>query len=287
MVKRLLFGALLCAFVHCFSSYKCLHHGGLTLHRLHAVQDLPNGVSKDEDDWFYDTEDLEIIEENLLRLKEEVKKKKVILDAAELAVRRTRELLLKRKPTFGSCDYGYSVFEHNTTNEETVPRSAIRLGTSNFIREGQNLIRRRSGNDKVDPAIQKNRDLIKQLTLSNDAIWKREDARPRVKAPWVIRIPYLVLCNLLDVFFEGDPMSRFFFLETVARMPYFSYITMLHTYETLGWWRRSAETKRVHFAEEMNEYHHLLIMESLGMSSFLFFLSLEASFFLFFGVVIL
>ena len=47
-------------------------------------------------------------------------------------------------------------------------------------------------------------------------------------------------------------------------MPYFSYISMLHLYETLGWWRRSAEAKRVHFAEEWNEFHHLLIMESLG-----------------------
>ncbi len=35
-------------------------------------------------------------------------------------------------------------------------------------------------------------------------------------------------------------------------------------YESLGWWRRSAEMKRVHFAEEWNEFHHLLIMESLG-----------------------
>jgi len=47
-------------------------------------------------------------------------------------------------------------------------------------------------------------------------------------------------------------------------MPYFSYISMLHLYETLGWWRKSAEIKKIHFAEEWNEFHHLLIMESLG-----------------------
>jgi len=39
---------------------------------------------------------------------------------------------------------------------------------------------------------------------------------------------------------------------------------MLHLYETLGFWRRSAHVKRIHFAEELNEYHHLMIMESLG-----------------------
>jgi ubiquinol oxidase len=65
--------------------------------------------------------------------------------------------------------------------------------------------------------------------------------------------------------FEGRYVpSRFFLLETVARMPYFSYITMLHLYESLGFWRRSADVKRIHFAEEINEYRHLLIMESLG-----------------------
>lgn len=70
---------------------------------------------------------------------------------------------------------------------------------------------------------------------------------------------------MLDVVFEGRYVpSRFFLLETVARMPYFSYIGMLHVYETIGFWRRSADMKRIHFAEEMNEFNHLLIMESLG-----------------------
>ena len=77
-------------------------------------------------------------------------------------------------------------------------------------------------------------------------------------------------------------------------MPYFSYISMLHLYESLGWWRAGAELRKVcagaasgrcdgvrrqgldpgaalappllqvHFAEEWNEMHHLQIMESLG-----------------------
>jgi len=106
---------------------------------------------------------------------------------------------------------------------------------------------------------------LKQLTLDNAAIWKREEASNKVEAPLVIKIPYLFLCYLLDYVFDGKYVpSRFYLLETVARMPYFSYIAMLHLYETLGWWRRSADVKRVHFAEEWNEFHHLLIMESLG-----------------------
>jgi ubiquinol oxidase len=75
----------------------------------------------------------------------------------------------------------------------------------------------------------------------------------------------VALCVMLDKLFdETQPVQRFWFLETVARMPYFSYTSMLTFYEILGWWRRSSELRKVHFAEEWNEYHHLLVMESLG-----------------------
>ena len=126
---------------------------------------------------------------------------------------------------------------------------------------------------------------LDKLTLSNDAIWEREHARPQIKcvgheprrrsacasahaplrrAPWIIKAPYLVLCYMLDTIFDGRPLARLWFLETVARVPYFSYISMLHLYESIGWWRIGASVKRIHFAEEWNELHHLLIMEALG-----------------------
>lgn len=59
----------------------------------------------------------------------------------------------------------------------------------------------------------------------------------------------LVLTVPPDVIFEDRPIQRFWFLETVARMPYFSYLSMLHFLETLGWWTGGAEVRRVHFAE--------------------------------------
>ncbi|MEG4317993.1 MULTISPECIES: alternative oxidase [unclassified Microcoleus] len=52
-------------------------------------------------------------------------------------------------------------------------------------------------------------------------------------------------------------------LETIARVPYFSYLSVLHLYETLGYWRK-ADLLKVHLAETWNELHHLLIMEELG-----------------------
>lgn len=84
------------------------------------------------------------------------------------------------------------------------------------------------------------------------------------ETPVLVLGPYFFLCWLLDVLFINRPISRFWFLETVARMPYFSYLTMLTLYETLGWWRASADIRKVHFAEEWNEVQHLKIMEALG-----------------------
>jgi len=72
-----------------------------------------------------------------------------------------------------------------------------------------------------------------------------------------------VAVNVIDELYGGRSYARFHALETVARVPYFSFMSVLHLYETFGWWRK-ADYLKVHFAETMNEYHHLLIMESLG-----------------------
>jgi ubiquinol oxidase len=76
---------------------------------------------------------------------------------------------------------------------------------------------------------------------------------------------------LFDTFFAEDTMerafARFWTLETIARMPYFSYLSVLHLYETLGWWRRSDYLK-IHFLQTWNEQHHLLIMEELNGNRF-------------------
>ncbi|HEY9748692.1 MAG TPA: alternative oxidase [Allocoleopsis sp.] len=76
---------------------------------------------------------------------------------------------------------------------------------------------------------------------------------------------------ILNTFYrdDGSPelsvqvYRRFFVLETVARVPYFAYLSVLHLYETMGWWRKS-DWLKIHFAEAWNELHHLLIAEALG-----------------------
>jgi len=180
---------------------------------------------------------------------------------------------------FSGADYGFVSrsegcrFENvnDMTNElfegYGPPANIFSLGSQQFMRNLNAM--RGEYKDEEDVSLSSRQrwlqSRLKQLTLNSTAIWEREKARGEIVAPWVIKLPYYVLCYFLDVVFEGKYVfSRFFLLETVARMPYFSYITMLHLYETLGFWRRSSEVKRVHFAEEWNEFHHLLVMESLG-----------------------
>jgi hypothetical protein len=69
--------------------------------------------------------------------------------------------------------------------------------------------------------------------------------------------------NVIDRVYKDRDYARFYVLETVARVPYFSFVSVLHLYETLGVWRK-ADFLETHFAQTMNEYHHLLIMEDLG-----------------------
>ncbi|NEO29307.1 MAG: plastoquinol terminal oxidase [Symploca sp. SIO3C6] len=77
-----------------------------------------------------------------------------------------------------------------------------------------------------------------------------------------------VLVFVLDNLYKDRSYPRFYVLETVARVPYFAYTSVLHFYETVGLWRKCNWLK-VHFAESWNEMHHLLIMESLGGDKYL------------------
>ncbi|MEO0946990.1 MAG: alternative oxidase [Cyanobacteria bacterium J06641_5] len=83
----------------------------------------------------------------------------------------------------------------------------------------------------------------------------------------MINLLVSVLVFAVNVLYRDRPYPRFYVLETVARVPYFSYLSVLHLYETLGWWRK-ADWLKVHFAQSWNELHHLLIMEALGGDKF-------------------
>mmetsp|Transcript_67514 Transcript_67514/g.119835 ORF Transcript_67514/g.119835 Transcript_67514/m.119835 type:complete len:465 (+) Transcript_67514:92-1486(+) len=67
----------------------------------------------------------------------------------------------------------------------------------------------------------------------------------------------------IDTIYQGRNIPRFYVLETLARVPYFAFLTCLHMYESCGM-RERTRLMRTHYAEADNELHHLLIMESLG-----------------------
>ncbi|CAJ1374377.1 unnamed protein product [Effrenium voratum] len=145
-------------------------------------------------------------------------------------------------------------------SEGVRPMPGWELAMSNFKREWRMLLRAARFRGS---ALRRTPRYVDDLVLSNQAVLDREYARPQVPTPPPVRVAYDVLCWFIDVVFEDRPIQRFWFLETVARMPYFAYSSVLHLYETFGWWR-SPELRAVHAAEEDNELHHLLIMESLG-----------------------
>jgi len=152
----------------------------------------------------------------------------------------------------------------------TKPDSSWKLAWNNFVRQGASLVDQgleNLGLREVDPLRPPG---CLNLRLSNEAVYEAERKRVAngggVDAHPVSRALYDGGCLLLDRLFDNRPIQRFWFLETIARIPYFSYVSMLHLYESFGWFR-AVELRKVHAAEDWNELHHLLIMESLGGNS--------------------
>ena len=183
------------------------------------------------------------------QLKEDLREKALELERLELELRRFAEPLTGATAR-ARASGGFVAKSDPQDDGDTVPPSAVKLASRNFFRELRQLLAGKDESSLPDPEFRRK---VALLTLSNDAIWAKEEKRPSIEAPWVLKIPYYGLCLILDFAFDGRPINRLYFLETVARMPYFSYITCLHTYETIGWWRRSTAQKRIHFAEEVKQ----------------------------------
>lgn len=171
------------------------------------------------------------------------------------------------------------------------PQSALFFAFHNFQRELKQLTSSNPINEHtIATKNNNNNQLLNKLILTNDFVVKiekeREERDGHTDFNPVARQSFNFACFLIDKFFNERPIARFWFLEIFARIPYFSYISILHLYETLGWWRQPL-LRRVHHEEEWNELHHLLIMESLGGNevSFKYRCYIESSIFIFLGLV--
>jgi hypothetical protein len=121
------------------------------------------------------------------------------------------------------------------------PDSSWNLAAQNFQRQGATILDQIAlvvGIQTIDPL---KPPASLNLTLSNFEVSETERVRIEkgggVDAHPISLTLYKVGCLFLDNLFDGRPIQRFWFLETIARIPYFSYISMLHLYESLGWWR--------------------------------------------------
>ena len=70
---------------------------------------------------------------------------------------------------------------------------------------------------------------------------------------------------IIDFLYRDLPIQRFWVLETIARAPYFAFLSVLHLKESLG--LRTEEhyyLMKEHFAQTINETEHLIEMERRG-----------------------
>lgn len=119
----------------------------------------------------------------------------------------------------------------------TKPNSAFLLATQNFMRQGSALIEQIAvdkfgivGKSYIPP--EEKPPLVFGFTLSNEDVKEAErkrESRPgsKVESNVVARGLYEVGCFVLDELFDERPIARFWFLETIARIPYFSYVSDL------------------------------------------------------------
>lgn len=49
---------------------------------------------------------------------------------------------------------------------------------------------------------------------------------------------FFPVAGLMVQYYGERTYARFYALETIARVPYFGYLCVLHLYETLGQWRQ-------------------------------------------------
>ena len=70
---------------------------------------------------------------------------------------------------------------------------------------------------------------------------------------------------IIDFIYRDLPIQRFWVLETIARAPYFAFLSVLHLRESLGL-RTEAHyhLMKEHFAQTVNETEHLIEMEKRG-----------------------
>ncbi|KAL5578731.1 hypothetical protein UlMin_011173 [Ulmus minor] len=188
--------------------------------------------------------------------------------SAVFAISPSSSSLKARNFSFNSASSSYSLCPFRYTSPSSRPWISRKLSGARAT-----ILK---NNEKVEVE-----ELLQPKTLSQDDM-KGSSGEPSQSSSsstlesWVIKVEQSVnilltdsVIKILDSLYHDRNYARFFVLETIARVPYFAFMSVLHMYESFGWWRR-ADYLKVHFAESWNEMHHLLIMEELGGNSWWF-----------------
>ena len=77
-----------------------------------------------------------------------------------------------------------------------------------------------------------------------------------------------ITVGIIDFIYKNKPTQRFWVLETIARAPYFAFLSVLHLKESLGLRTESHYyLMKEHFDQTVNETEHLIEMERRGGSN--------------------
>jgi ubiquinol oxidase len=61
--------------------------------------------------------------------------------------------------------------------------------------------------------------------------------------------------GVLVLFFGTRNYAKFYALETIARVPYFAYVSVLHLKESCGYRRQNKDLVKLHFSEVLSTNH--------------------------------
>tara|TARA_R100000231_G_scaffold40985_1_gene35731 strand:+ start:846 stop:1460 length:615 start_codon:yes stop_codon:yes gene_type:complete len=94
-------------------------------------------------------------------------------------------------------------------------------------------------------------------------IYKEEPLRGTMRTVNTFVLNFTIA--IIDYLYRGRHFQRFWVLETIARAPYFAFLSVLHLRESLGL-RGPVHIYLMeeHFAQSINETEHLEYMESRG-----------------------
>lgn len=138
--------------------------------------------------------------------------------------------------------------DEQITSETGKPMPAIKLATAQFTREFKRMMKSFrifvfSNNSPANTLLRLSTAEIKKVEEKNN----RADLK-NSSHPLAVRL-YDVGLIFLEQFFDNRPIPMFWYLETIARIPYFSFVSMLHLYESLGWLSQPF-LRKIHFNQE-------------------------------------